>query len=538
MKEIRRKKNFAVWTAIIISYCTMYVLIFAADCAIPSINGIMWDHVFHRNLNGLFWGLLLALIPYEKIANYFGNWRIFAGGVVYAFLSYLFIWYSSISFRRLDVGFKVISFCLSIMIAWIITESFTYIRKKILLFLSDIVLIVINATVIFRSTRSFFLMFIISVALLIGFNFCNFIYRKSYKVVTGLASVVSGGLLLLVAKDCTRRFSAWSAWFRPEFNSELSCATVHQALRSHSLNIPAGISEIEVYNHPFLMIYSYLGVVAFIMFILAFIVITIAYISSFKLVSKKRYSLLTFIYFIYAVLYIYMLLADLGFVPTPTAIRLIEPEIYFVGIGIVIRLFINTTDNVNRRLGRNNFQVFNLINEKNIEEKDVDDDEVWDLYDENKNYLGKTCLRKQKDNIPQGSYHLAIWVYIITSDGGMLLTQRAENKSRALKWEPVGGCVISGEKSIECAVREVGEEISLDIKADKLKLFYEKKSRNEILEYYGIFVENINLEQLRLQEEEVKDIKIVDAKELRNMQEKEELVAGVYDGFSMALSLL
>lgn len=169
-----------------------------------------------------------------------------------------------------------------------------------------------------------------------------------------------------------------------------------------------------------------------------------------------------------------------------------------------------------------------------IKDDDTNNDEIWDLYDENKKYLDKTCLRKHKDNIPQGSYHLAVWVYIITSDGGMLLTQRAENKSRALKWEPVGGCVISGENSIECAVREVREEISLDIKDDKLELFYEEKSRNEILEYYGISIESINLEQLRLQNEEVKDVKLVDAEELRNMQEKEELVVGVYEGFSRA----
>lgn len=101
--------------------------------------------------------------------------------------------------------------------------------------------------------------------------------------------------------------------------------------------------------------------------------------------------------------------------------------------------------------------------------------ETWDLYDENKDQTGETCLRENKNKIPDGRYHLAAWVYTMTSDGKMLLTQRASGKSRAFLWEPVGGCVQSSETSKECAVREVEEEISLTIEKNNLELFFEKR---------------------------------------------------------------
>lgn len=74
--------------------------------------------------------------------------------------------------------------------------------------------------------------------------------------------------------------------------------------------------------------------------ILAFVIITIAFIRSHKILFENRFKLLTFIYFLFATLYVYTFLADLGFVPAAENVLLISAKIYIVAIGIVIRLFI------------------------------------------------------------------------------------------------------------------------------------------------------------------------------------------------------
>lgn len=161
--------------------------------------------------------------------------------------------------------------------------------------------------------------------------------------------------------------------------------------------------------------------------------------------------------------------------------------------------------------------------------------ELWDLYDRDKKLIGKTCERRYKNEIPEGLYHLSVWVFIVTFDERILLTQRAAEKSRAFLWEPVGGCVVSDENVLECAVREVQEEISLNIYRDKLELFYKEIKKNEILEYYRIVVGSIDIDSLSLQKNEVQAVKLVDIEELIDMEVKDELVDGVFEGIHKML---
>lgn len=52
---------------------------------------------------------------------------------------------------------------------------------------------------------------------------------------------------------------------------------------------------------------------------------------------------------------------------------------------------------------------------------------------------------------------------IIIKDNNILVAQRSEKMKMALKWEFPGGKLESGETEIECIIREIKEELNIDI---------------------------------------------------------------------------
>lgn len=97
--------------------------------------------------------------------------------------------------------------------------------------------------------------------------------------------------------------------------------------------------------------------------------------------------------------------------------------------------------------------------------------ELWDLYDAERKLLGKDHIRG--DKIPEGCYHLVVHAWIRNSKGEYLISQRSENrKSFPLMWECVGGSVLKGENSRTAAVREIKEEVGLDVAPAGGKLLF------------------------------------------------------------------
>ena len=88
-------------------------------------------------------------------------------------------------------------------------------------------------------------------------------------------------------------------------------------------------------------------------------------------------------------------------------------------------------------------------------------DEMWDAFDEHENYLGYQIKRSMAKDLPEGVYHIVVMVYTKTSDGKILVTQRARNKTYPLKWEITGGSIVTGETPVECAASELSEETGI-----------------------------------------------------------------------------
>ena len=152
--------------------------------------------------------------------------------------------------------------------------------------------------------------------------------------------------------------------------------------------------------------------------------------------------------------------------------------------------------------------------------------EYWDLYNSSKEKIGK--VHKRGDPIAPGEYFLAVNIWIINDRNEMLLTKRHPDKSWPLKWECTGGAVTSGEDSYTGAIREVGEEIGIELKS-KGELIDTVVLQGYVKDIY-IFRENVDIEEAKLEEGAVIDIKWVTVKEFDEMVQNDEIAEPIlYD---------
>lgn len=160
--------------------------------------------------------------------------------------------------------------------------------------------------------------------------------------------------------------------------------------------------------------------------------------------------------------------------------------------------------------------------------------ELWDVYDKNKNLIGKT-IRRDIDPLLDGEYHLVVHVWIKQPDGRWLISKRTANKPNPLKWECTGGSVLAGEDSLTAAIRETKEELGIDLNPDNGKLIHTnsrvwKNPSNfpflisrDILDVY-VFEQKVSLEDIVFQEDETCDAKFATSDEIIELIKNEEFV--------------
>lgn len=103
--------------------------------------------------------------------------------------------------------------------------------------------------------------------------------------------------------------------------------------------------------------------------------------------------------------------------------------------------------------------------------------ELWDLYTKNRVKTGE--IHKKEDPMPKDRYHLVVNAWLKNSEGKYLISKRSKTKSKnPLMFETVGGAALKGENSIEAIVREVKEEIGIDLDPKMGKLIYSDVRKN------------------------------------------------------------
>ncbi len=155
--------------------------------------------------------------------------------------------------------------------------------------------------------------------------------------------------------------------------------------------------------------------------------------------------------------------------------------------------------------------------------------EKWDLYDKDRNKLDKIVTRG--DWLSDDEYHLVVNGWVRNDKGEYLITQRAPNKSHPCMWECTGGSAVSGETSLDALCREIKEELNIDIDRSKAEFV------GSVLRYYKgcpdildvwVVVDNTPIEKVKIQEEEVMDVKWASTEEILKMYEDGKFEANAY----------
>ena len=147
--------------------------------------------------------------------------------------------------------------------------------------------------------------------------------------------------------------------------------------------------------------------------------------------------------------------------------------------------------------------------------------EKWDIIDEHGNLSGRTVLRGNV-RLKPGEYHLVVHIWVVSSDGKILIQRRSDTKKLMPgEWAATGGDAISGEDSFTAAQRELFEELGIMSDKNTLKKALRIKRRNSLLDIWFI-KSDVETSKLKLQESEVAEAKWVTAEELKVMVENEE----------------
>jgi len=148
-------------------------------------------------------------------------------------------------------------------------------------------------------------------------------------------------------------------------------------------------------------------------------------------------------------------------------------------------------------------------------------EEKFDVLNELGEFTGEIATRDECHS--KGLWHRAVYAFIIDKDSNVLLQKRSANKKLwPNKWDvTVGGHVLTGEIGREALRRECKEELGIDVSDDEIKYFICTRSiynkNNYINNHYDecyLITKDVSIEDIKLQEEEVSDIKYFSKEEI------------------------
>ncbi len=162
--------------------------------------------------------------------------------------------------------------------------------------------------------------------------------------------------------------------------------------------------------------------------------------------------------------------------------------------------------------------------------------EYWDLYTRDRVKTGERHLRGSA--LPEERFHLVVHVWIRNAAGQYLISQRAASRpTHPLMWETVGGSVLMGEDSLHGALREVKEEIGVDLEPQKGQLVLNQvrewvrgEKFNDILDVW-LFPWEGEATLADATTDEVADVRWATAEEIRKLVDEGRFVDTLVEEF-------
>ncbi len=152
--------------------------------------------------------------------------------------------------------------------------------------------------------------------------------------------------------------------------------------------------------------------------------------------------------------------------------------------------------------------------------------ELLDVYDSLGNKTGRVVERGKKDETFGVDEHIAVAIIYIENDKGEFLIQKT-SEEKGGHYSSTGGHINHGEDAYSAIIREVKEELGIDVSNDNIIslghicvdfpvrfMFYLKK--------------NINLNDIILQNDEVESVEYMSIDKIRNILDKGLMNKGHY----------
>lgn len=149
-----------------------------------------------------------------------------------------------------------------------------------------------------------------------------------------------------------------------------------------------------------------------------------------------------------------------------------------------------------------------------LEEKGRRTMEYFDVLNENGEFTGIIAEREECHN--KGLWHRAVYGFIFNKNGDVLLQKRSANKKLWPNlWDiTAGGHVLSGEFGAQALIREIKEELDIEVTENEIKYLVGSISKNvkgSIIDNHFnecyIVEKEVDISKIKLNEQEVSDIR-------------------------------
>ena len=130
--------------------------------------------------------------------------------------------------------------------------------------------------------------------------------------------------------------------------------------------------------------------------------------------------------------------------------------------------------------------------------------ELVDIYNERYENTGKT---KERGTTTLKEYRKACFVWILNSENKILVQLRSKEAAHYPDlWAATSGGVDAGETSLDAVIRELKEELGLNIKEKELTFIGTYKRINDFVDTY-LLEKDIDINDVTIQKEEVQGVK-------------------------------
>ena len=146
--------------------------------------------------------------------------------------------------------------------------------------------------------------------------------------------------------------------------------------------------------------------------------------------------------------------------------------------------------------------------------------EYNDIYDKHRNLTGRVHLRGTPWK--SGEYGLVVCVWVYDSEGNLLMTRRAKEKSFAGTWENSGGAARAGEDSRTAIARELFEETVIRALPEEFEFLCSDSDRCTHYDFYCL-KRKLPVQQVVLQPEETDGVQWVSFDKVHEMIDAKQI---------------